>query len=60
MSESQQDFMALYGEYYPKIVDYLGRLVGEAEAEDVVQEAFVKISKLLNGFRAESQLSTWI
>jgi len=60
MSESQQDFPALYREYYPKIVGYLKRLVGDAEAEDVAQEAFVKISRSLDGFRGESQLSTWI
>ena len=60
MSESQQDFPALYREYYPKIVGYLRRLVGDAEAEDVAQEAFVKISRSLDGFRGESQLSTWI
>lgn len=60
MSESQQDFAALYGEYYPKIVGYLRRLVGEAEAEDVAQEAFVKISRSMGGFRGESRLSTWM
>lgn len=60
MSDSQQDFPALYREYYPKIVGYLRRLVSEAEAEDVAQEAFVKISRSLDGFRGESQLSTWI
>lgn len=60
MSESQQEFSALYTEYYPKIVGYLRRLVGEAEAEDVAQEAFVKIRRSLDGFRGESRLSTWI
>jgi RNA polymerase sigma-70 factor (ECF subfamily) len=50
----------LYREYYPKIVGYLRRLVGETEAEDVAQETFVKISRTLDGFRGESQLSTWI
>jgi RNA polymerase sigma-70 factor (ECF subfamily) len=60
MSESKNDFTVLYGEYYPKIVGYLRRLVGDAEAEDVAQEAFVKISRSLDGFRGESQLSTWI
>jgi len=58
MSDSQRDFPTLYSEYYPKIVGYLRRLVGEAEAEDVAQEAFVKISRSLDGFRGESQLST--
>jgi len=60
MSESQQDFPTLYNEYYPKIVGYLRRLVGDAEAEDVAQETFVKVSRSLDGFRGESQLSTWI
>jgi RNA polymerase sigma-70 factor (ECF subfamily) len=60
MPDLQQNFPGLYSEYYPKIVGYLRRLVGDAEAEDVAQEAFVKISKSLDGFRGESQLSTWI
>jgi len=60
MPESLQEFPAVYAEYYPKITRYLRRLVGDAEAEDVAQEAFLKISKSLDGFRAESQLSTWI
>jgi RNA polymerase sigma-70 factor (ECF subfamily) len=60
MSEVHQDFEALYSEYYPRITRYLGRLVGDAEAEDVAQEAFVKISKSLDGFRGEAQIATWI
>jgi len=60
MRSTQKDFPELYKEYYPKIVGYLRRLVGEAEAEDVAQEAFVKVSRSLDGFRGESQLSTWI
>lgn len=60
MPESSRDFPVIYGEYYPKIVRYLRRSVGEAEAEDVAQEAFVKISRSLSSFRGESRLSTWI
>jgi RNA polymerase sigma-70 factor (ECF subfamily) len=56
----QQDFASLYTEYYPKIAGYLRRLVGEADAEDVAQEVFVKVSRSLEGFRGESSLSTWI
>jgi len=58
--KDQLDFPTLYAEYYPKIVRYLRRLIGEAEAEDVAQDAFVKISRSLDGFRGESQVSTWI
>lgn len=60
MVDDHKDFSIIYKEYYPKIVGYLRRLVGEAEAEDVAQETFVKISRSLDGFRGESQLSTWI
>ncbi len=60
MPSNKQDFAAIYDEYYPKIVRYLARLVGELEAEDAAQEAFVKIDRSLEGFRGESSLSTWI
>jgi RNA polymerase sigma-70 factor (ECF subfamily) len=60
MMNDQKDFPALYLEYYPKVVGYLRRIVGEAEAEDVAQEAFVKVSRSLGSFRGESRLSTWI
>ncbi len=43
MSFSKQDFSKIYDEYYPKIVRYLTRVVGESEAEDAAQETFVKI-----------------
>lgn len=56
----EKDFPGIYLEYYPKIVGYLRRLVGEAEAEDVAQEALVKVSRSLDAFRGESRLSTWI
>ncbi len=59
MREGQRDFQGIYTEYYPKIVGYLRRLVGP-DAEDAAQEAFVKISQSLDGFRGESSLSTWI
>ena len=60
MSLNKQDFSKIYDEYYPKIVRYLTRLVGELEAEDTAQEAFVKIDRSLESFRGESSLSTWI
>ncbi len=60
MSDVRPEFTAIYDEYYPKIVRYLKRLVGESEAEDAAQEVFVKINSSLDGFRGESSLSTWI
>jgi RNA polymerase sigma-70 factor (ECF subfamily) len=57
---NKQDFSTIYDEYYPKIVRYLTRVVGESEAEDAAQEAFLKIDRSLESFRGESSLSTWI
>ncbi len=54
------DFSSIYREYYPKIVRYLKRLVGDLEAEDIAQEVFVKVNRSLDSFRGESSLSTWI
>jgi RNA polymerase sigma-70 factor, ECF subfamily len=60
MTDGLRDFQEIYATYYPKIVAYLRRMVGELEAEDAAQETFVKISRSLDGFRGESSLSTWI
>ncbi len=60
MSFNKQDFSKIYDEYYPKIVRYLTRVVGESEAEDAAQETFVKIDRSLESFRGESSVSTWI
>ncbi len=60
MSFNKQGFSKIYDEYYPKIVRYLRRVVGESEAEDAAQETFVKVGRSLESFRGESSLSTWI
>jgi RNA polymerase sigma-70 factor (ECF subfamily) len=53
-------FQTIHDTYRPKLLRYLRRLVGESEAEDLVQEIFVRIDKALVNFRGESSLSTWI
>jgi RNA polymerase sigma-70 factor (ECF subfamily) len=60
MGMKEEEFQEIFTVYYPKIVRYLRRLIGEVEAEDVAQEVFVKVNKALDGFRGESSLSTWI
>jgi RNA polymerase sigma-70 factor (ECF subfamily) len=54
------DFQTIYTSFHPKILRYVARLVGEAEAEDLTQEVFIKVSQALGTFRGEAQLSTWI
>jgi DNA-directed RNA polymerase specialized sigma24 family protein len=44
MAYENRDFHRIFTEYYPKIIGYLRRLVGELEAEDVAQEVFVKVN----------------
>jgi RNA polymerase sigma-70 factor (ECF subfamily) len=60
MNETMLDFQKIHDEFRPKIQRYLIRLVGEYEAEDLTQDVFIKISRALQTFKGESQLSTWI
>lgn len=53
-------FQNVYDEFHERIRHYLGQLVGEADAEDVTQEVFIKVDKGLETFKGESKLSTWI
>ncbi len=58
--DGMNDFASIYQEFQPKIFRYLCRLVGEADAPDLEQAVFLKISQTLEGFRGESSLATWI
>lgn len=50
----------LYQEYHSGILRYLQRYITESQAEDLTQEAFVKASKGLKGFRGEANPKTWL
>jgi len=60
MADEVFDFEKLHARYRPKIHNYLCRLAGENEAEDLCQEVFVKVERNLASFRSEAQLSTWL
>ena len=53
-------FEEVHDEFHERIGHYLRRLVGEADAEDLTQEVFLKVHKGLKTFKGESKLSTWI
>jgi len=55
-----EDFASIYQDFQPKIFRYLCRLSGEADAEDLTQTVFTKVSRSLGTFRGESSLATWI
>ena len=54
------DFKSLHDQFRPRVLRYVSRLVGEAEAEDVTQAVMLKVGEGLSGFRGDAQLSTWI
>lgn len=54
-------FRALYVRYRTMVFTLALRTLGnEADAEDALQQAFVRVHRALPGFRGESKLSTWI
>lgn len=50
----------IYKTYSPRILIYLSRLVGKDDAEDLMQEVFIKVYNSINTFKGDSQISTWI
>jgi RNA polymerase sigma-70 factor (ECF subfamily) len=56
----EKDFDKIYTDFQPKIYQYLIRLVGRNDAEDLTQAVFTRVSLALDQFRGESRLSTWI
>jgi RNA polymerase sigma-70 factor (ECF subfamily) len=60
MKESELKFDEVYEKFHEKVANYLGRMVGKDESEDLTQEVFVKIDRGLAEFKGESTLSTWI
>ncbi len=50
----------LFQQYFEPIKRYLGRYVGEAYAEELAQEVFIKVAKNKDSFKGESSIKTWI
>jgi RNA polymerase sigma-70 factor (ECF subfamily) len=51
---------ALYHRYKKRVYGLALRIVGPADAEEVAQEAFIRIFRGLPKFRGDAALSTWI
>ena len=58
--EGKPEFQDVYTAFNGKVRRYMAHLVGDAESEDLTHEVFIKVSKALEDFRGDSQLSTWI
>ncbi len=54
-------FEALMHKYYPRLLNFIYRFVGNAElAEDLTQEVFLKVYRAAAGYRPESKFQTWV
>lgn len=58
----EEAFRALYRRHTPRVFQFVLRLLGGAEvdAEDVVQETWIRATEGLGRFRWESSLGTWL
>ena len=53
-------FESLHDQFRSRVLRYVARLVGEADAEDVTQAVMLKVNEGLARFRGDSDVSTWI
>lgn len=51
---------ALYHQYKRRVYGLVTRIAGPADADEVAQEAFVRIFRGLSKFRGDAALGTWI
>ncbi len=60
--EDQDNFLYLVRRYEPRLFRYVSRIsnVSRDEAEDILQDVFIKVYKNLNGFDPELKFSSWI
>jgi RNA polymerase sigma-70 factor (ECF subfamily) len=58
----ERAFRELYRRHTPRLFQFVLRLLGgvENDAEDIVQETWIRATQKLEGFRWESNLSTWL
>jgi RNA polymerase sigma-70 factor (ECF subfamily) len=53
-------FRTLYRRHTPRLYLLVLRLLGGTEAEDVVQETWLRVCQRLDGFRWEASFATWL
>ena len=61
LSGSDKAFRTLVERYQPLVYSVVRGVLGDRDsAEDVVQEAFIKVFRGLHSYRGDARLSTWI
>ncbi|PIT95073.1 hypothetical protein COT98_01225 [Candidatus Falkowbacteria bacterium CG10_big_fil_rev_8_21_14_0_10_39_9] len=60
--ENQHNFLYLVNRYRFKLLSYIKRLtnVSDDDAEDILQEVFIKVYLNLNDFNSDLKFSSWI
>jgi RNA polymerase sigma-70 factor (ECF subfamily) len=60
--EDQNNFLYLVDRYKGKLLNYIRRLtnVNDDDAEDILQDVFIKVYLNLNDFNADLKFSSWI
>ena len=60
--KDKENFFYLMKRYETKILRYISRLtdVSQEEAEDILQDIFIKLYRNLNGFNQHLKFSSWI
>lgn len=53
-------FEAIVRQHSPAVFGFVARFVGPAEAEEIVQDTFLRAWRSLETFRGESSLKTWL
>lgn len=59
-SGDEHEFRRLIGHYHHTLLAVVRPLVGEDQAEETVQEAWIKIHKACASFEGRSQIKTWL
>ncbi len=60
--ENQDNFLYLVDRYKGKLMNYIRRLtnINDDDAEDILQDVFIKVYLNLNGFDTDLKFSSWI
>jgi len=60
--EDQNNFLYLVDRYKGKLLNYIRRLtnVNDDDAEDILQDVFIKVYLNLNDFNADLKFSSWV
>src|SRR5437870_10853415 len=53
-------FDELMGRYKRPVLNFAFRMLGEAEAEDVAQDVFVRVYRRIGDYRLRGKFSTWL